>query len=344
MMSAVERLVYGATQGLRVSWYFGQKVIATRRATRIPAPPERRARMPNTGRILRDLGALFARDLANIEKGYYAIPELVESPGIAIERARRFFADLEKVDDRRRNRIHSEVMERVPPGRYPRYYLQNFHYQTDGWLSQASARLYDHQVEVLFGGGADAMRRQALVPLHHELTRNGIRNARLIDIACGTGRFLREVKSNYPKLPVTALDLSPHYLAEAGHNLAPWSGAELLEGAAEAIPAADGTFSIATCIYLFHELPPRRRRDVAREIARILRPGGLLVLVDSLQLGDEPDYDGLLEHFPESFHEPYYASYAREDLVALFAEAGLALESSALAYFSKVMSFRRAAP
>ena len=35
-----------------------------------------------------------------------------------------------------------------------KHYLQNFHFQTDGYLSEASAELYDYQVEVLFSGGA----------------------------------------------------------------------------------------------------------------------------------------------------------------------------------------------
>ena len=38
-----------------------------------------------------------------------------------------------------------------------------------------------------------------------------------------------------------------------------------------------------TCVYLFHELPGDVRRAVAAEMARVLRPGGLVVLVDSIQ-------------------------------------------------------------
>ena len=94
-------------------------------------------------------------------------------------------------------------------------------------------------------------------------------------------------------------------------------------------------------IYLFHELPPRTRRAVVDEISRVLKPGGTLILMDSLQTGDEPDYDGLLDFFPYGFHEPYYASYVREDLDRLLGD-GFVRESARLAYFSKVLSWRLA--
>jgi len=37
-------------------------------------------------------------------------------------------------------------------GRYPDYYLQNFHWQTDGWLSTGSAAAYEYTTEALFEG------------------------------------------------------------------------------------------------------------------------------------------------------------------------------------------------
>jgi hypothetical protein len=45
--------------------------------------------------------------------------------------------------------------------------------------------------------------------------------------------------------------------------------------------------------------------------------------VDSLQRGDHPDYDELLDLFPQNYHEPYYKSYANEDFGALAARCGL---------------------
>ena len=90
---------------------------------------------------------------------------------------------------------------------------------------------------------------------------------------------------------------------------------------------------------MFHELPPKVRRGAFREFARVLKPGGRLVLVDSLQLGDEPDYDGLLEVFPQNFHEPYYSSYLKVNFGKIARNCGFKQTRSVNAFVSKVMIF-----
>src|SRR5207237_10251879 len=103
------------------------------------------------------------------------------------------------------------------------------------------------------------MRRQALLPLRAALLeqRGGPAAARLLDLGCGTGEFLREVKRNYPRLSVTGLDLSAPYLGVAERRLAAWSRVELSEAPAGALPAPAGSFERVTGFYLFHELPRR---------------------------------------------------------------------------------------
>jgi ubiquinone/menaquinone biosynthesis C-methylase UbiE len=104
------------------------------------------------------------------------------------------------------------------------------------------------------------------------------------------------------------------------------------------MPVPDASQDIVTTMYLFHELPPGVRRTVIRDLARVLKPGGLLVFVDSLQKGDRPDgWDGFLEGFPERFHEPYYRHYTIDDLDSAFEAAGLAAIAAWPAFLSKVM-------
>ena len=81
-------------------------------------------------------------------------------------------------------------------------------------------------------------------------------------------------------------------------------------------------------------------REVAAEFARVLKPGGLYVHADSIQYGDT-SLDALLETFPRAFHEPYYDSYCREDLSALFGEAGLTGAAEEVAFLTKVSAFKR---
>jgi ubiquinone/menaquinone biosynthesis C-methylase UbiE len=341
MASSFDRLFFEAGQAARIAWFFGQKILAQRVARPLPIPERLRGRpVPDRRRLLADLRRLLERDWHNIEAGHYLPPDDWRgNPVEALRQAVDFFTDLRDVEALRHGERGDRLLDEAPPGKYPRYYLQKFHFQSDGYLSAASAERYDYQVEILFGGGAAAMRRQALAPLRQALAEHP-GGARLLDLGCGTGVFLREVKRNYPRLAVTGLDLSAPYLDVARRRLAEWSGVELVEAAAESIPAEDASFDIVTCIYVLHELPPAARRQVASEIRRVLKAGGVLILVDSLQLGDEPDYDATLEWFPVAFHEPYYAGYLKADLDRLMAP-GLSPLDRVPAYFSKVLTYRR---
>ena len=129
----------------------------------------------------------------------------------------------------------------------------------------------------------------------------------------------------------------------AKRHLKCWSAINFTIGNAESLPVPDESQDAVTSIFLFHELPPKLRRTVIRECARVLKPGGRLVLVDSLQRGDQPDYEGLLDLFPQNYHEPYYRSYTKEDFSALAASFGLTHIRDVKAFVSKVMAFDKPA-
>lgn len=201
------------------------------------------------------------------------------------------------------------------------------------------------------------MQRQALAPLARFLAEPG-RNAAdtsLLEVAAGTGRLHTFVRDNWPKLKSTVTDMSPFYLASARENMeyfTRWSEKEtgrafaptaFRQVAAERLSETygDAAFDAVLNVYMFHEMPADVRRQCAKEFARVLKPGGCLVFVDSLQQGDRPEADTTLPLFASSYHEPYYNEYTQDDLVGLFEAEGLIYESSAIAHFSKVLSFRK---
>ena len=343
MPNPIARAAYRLSQTARVAWYGGHHLIANRLGRRT-AFAEKGVEVehdyPKRDLFLREMQALFERDWKNVEQGLYAAPAALDRDAFKVlARSLRFLRDVPEVARRRRDHVHDEVLTDEARKDFPRYYLQNFHYQTGGWLTEDSAKLYDFQVETLFAGTADAMRRQALVPIAEFMRGKDQRRLRLLDVATGTGRFLTFVKDNWPRLGVTALDLSPAYLDEARKALKPWRDATILEANAETMPLADASQDIVTAIYLFHELPPKIRTVVAKEIARVLKPGGLFVLADSIQPGDTPGFEALTEFFPQAFHEPYYESYQAWNMKEAFAAAGLTQQSSMPAFLSKVAAF-----
>lgn len=350
--SLVTRMAYGVSQLPRVAWYLGHG-LALRRlsvtARQRESPQARRrphtdAPVPERNYIYADMIRLFMQDLANVEAGIYPVP--VDHDGSLLTLIRRsllFFEDLPKIHQRRERRAYNEVLSQGTRGKRPRYYLQNFHFQSDGWMTDDSAERYDTQVEVLLNGAANAIRRQALPQLSEVFAGCDQRKLRLLDIGCGTGRFLDFVKQTWPLLQTTGLDMSAPYLKHAQRHLKRWTRTSFVVGKAEAIPLPEDSQDAVTSIFLFHELPPKVRRIAIRECARVLKPGGRLVILDSLQRGDHSDYDGLLELFPQNYHEPYYSSYINENFNALASNYHLKPVRNVRAFDSKVMAFDKPA-
>lgn len=337
------KALYDMSQQARMGWFGSQYALAQFLAPPLEAPIPEPGSMPSWQYIRQDLRQLLDRDWQNIEKGLYKAPEdLLPNPFHVAKQSFQFLRDLPAINQRRRGRSPLTPANEVSEG-YPDYYRQNFHFQSDGYLSDHSAELYDYQVEVLFTGGADAMRRQTLPAIREALIDRTRPVPILLDVACGTGSYLRSIWHNWPNLAMIGLDLSPDYLRHAERRLDKAQNLDFLHANAEQIPLADDSVDIITCIYLFHELPDPIRRRVAREMIRVLRPGGRLVFMDSIQLGDHPPYDALLDRFPYAFHEPYYRSYIRDDIDALFVKSGVREREKERAFFSTQWVFEKPA-
>ncbi|HEV2301050.1 MAG TPA: ubiquinone biosynthesis methyltransferase UbiE, partial [Stellaceae bacterium] len=103
MPRSVDKVAYNASQAARVSWFFGQKLLAARLSRPVPLPDRLKDRpMPDRQKILADLWALLRQDWRNIEAGLYAPPDDgPTNPIAALAQAIDFFADLRAVEARR---------------------------------------------------------------------------------------------------------------------------------------------------------------------------------------------------------------------------------------------------
>ncbi len=102
----------------------------------------------------------------------------------------------------------------------------------------------------------------------------------MLDVAAGTGLLGRLLASRMQR--VTALDVSPAMLREGRRQAARCGITNITfrSGAAEAIPYRDGCFDLVTCRFAFHHVV--RPQACLREMLRVCRLGGRLVLIDML--------------------------------------------------------------
>jgi SAM-dependent methyltransferase len=90
----------------------------------------------------------------------------------------------------------------------------------------------------------------------------------VLDAGCGNGAYLRALRGR----PVRAVgcDLSAGMLRAAGHP-------DLLNASITALPLRDGAFDVVLAVHMLYHVPDRQA--AARELRRVLAPGGTCIAV-----------------------------------------------------------------
>ena len=272
---------------------------------------------------------LLNQDWEDAKAGYYPIELLFDE---AWQDFFKFYPqvciDLPSTWERSHHNRTQEFNSSINPQEYPEYYTQNFHHQTDGYLSESSANLYDIQVELLFGGKADAMRRRILPHLKRSLAQHftaiAPQDIQLLDLGCGTGRTLLQLQAAFPDAQLTGLDLSPTYLKKAQSWLSQRDQPcpQLVNANGEQCPFPDQSFHGISNVFMLHELPEEARHQILVECYRLLKPGGTLVICDSIQHSDSPDFAPMILAFATRFHEPFYENYVQDNLTDRLSHIG----------------------
>jgi len=157
-----------------------------------------------------------------------------------------------------------------------------------------------------------------------------------LDIGTGSGYVAFELARQHPAVSVAGIDIVEQVIAADNqkarethaHNL------RFLSFAGTQLPFDDGSFYGAVSRYAFHHFP---LPDLsAREIYRILEPGGLCVICDPLaDEGDDVDFVNAFGALRDDGHVRYYREPA---LVELFEKAGFTAERR----FYSAITFPRA--
>lgn len=170
--------------------------------------------------------------------------------------------------------------------------------------------LYDPLTKLL--GGDKARQRlfaQANIQAGH----------RILDIGCGTGSLVVELKRRYPEANLTGLDPDARALAIARRK-ADQSGVTVQfdQGFSDQLPYPSGSFDRVLSSFMFHHLPEGEKEKTLREVLRVLKPGGSFHLLD-FEGADDP-HEGHLARWLHS-RRALQRNSARE-IVSLLDEAG----------------------
>jgi len=254
--------------------------------------------------------------------------------------------DVLKAFDRQREQKSAEFSKEAKTylNKLPVYYRRNFHYQTDGYLSNQSAQIYNCQVELLFSGTANLMRKMLFKRLA-EAGYSKEKEYQILEIACGNGVFTELLSKYFPKSKILATDISEPYINYAKIKYSNYQNISW-----QAFPAEEASkylesekkYDLIVSVYLFHELPLKIRKQILLESYQKLKKGGLFLALDSVQKNDQEGLNDVLENFPLDYHEPFYKNYIETPNKDILLEAGFEDLVEEVCFFSKAFGgFRK---
>jgi ubiquinone/menaquinone biosynthesis C-methylase UbiE len=115
----------------------------------------------------------------------------------------------------------------------------------------------------------DALRELIATRLH------GMHNPHMLDVGCGVGEFHRFVRGMFGRL--CGADVSAASVAQARIRN---PEVQYKANVGETLPYDSATFDLSIAICVLHHVLPPRRVGFLREMRRVVRPGGLVCLIE----------------------------------------------------------------
>ena len=177
---------------------------------------------------------------------------------------------------------------------YPDYYQVPFHAYDEGnlcWQAafEAASATYSMGLRVwkdedLTWQDAQQRLRHSFYQVLEQYTPTTITN--MLDLGCSVGvstLALHRYFSQKQDIPVNTigLDLSPYMLAVAKTTDTQQEISQWLHGLGESTGLDDNSLDVVTLQFVIHELPHQVTKQIFQEVLRILKPGGVIGVVDN---------------------------------------------------------------
>jgi ubiquinone/menaquinone biosynthesis C-methylase UbiE len=188
---------------------------------------------------------------------------------------------------------------------------------TSGILHNAAG--YDALMWLLHFGRERAVRKDVL------RLAGLARGDSVLDVGCGTGTLAIAAKERLGAAgSVLGIDASPEMIARARAKAKRRHLDIAFErAAAEALPFPNARFDVVLSTIMLHHLPRKIREQAAREIRRVLKPGGRAVILDFQDSGKR---NRLMQHFRHRRH----GHVKIDEMLAMLTETGLTIVQSGL--------------
>jgi ubiquinone/menaquinone biosynthesis C-methylase UbiE len=175
---------------------------------------------------------------------------------------------------------------------YPDYYVQPFHGYDDGnmnWLAAKEAEAATYSMATSYWKNLtpyqsqDWMRQNITTKVQDYINKFTFENkiSQVLDIGCSIGISTEYIQNHFNESKVYGLDLSPYFVALGNYRVNSSNlSFEIIHGNAESMPFQDNKFDLIMSNFLLHEVPPIPTDNIIKDCYRILKPGGILAIID----------------------------------------------------------------
>jgi ubiquinone/menaquinone biosynthesis C-methylase UbiE len=147
----------------------------------------------------------------------------------------------------------------------------------------------------------------------------------VVDVGCGYGRSFKLLKERFAAQRVIGVDVDRQILADAARQAkADGVEVELMQASGSDLPIADQSADLVLCHQTLHHFVDQE--ETLREIRRILKPGGLLLVAESTRAYIHSWIIRLL------FRHPMHVQRTAEQYLAMIRAAGFVIGDKAVSY------------